>query len=128
MNSLPRDTATRGTSTITVMATTRGHHHESAADDGKVKDPVCEMMVDRHATAHRAQYHGKPSYFCLSGCLSKFMADLARYVEPAAAPKAEAVPDGAIYTCPMHPQIRQVGLSSVQRSSLKVRLSLAFGR
>lgn len=91
-----------------------GHHHhdhDPVADAGKVKDPVCGMMVDPHATSHRAQYHGKPYYFCSSGCQSKFMADPAKYVEPAA-PKAEAVPEGTIYTCPMHPQIRQVGPGS----------------
>ncbi|WP_262271693.1 heavy metal translocating P-type ATPase [Microvirga yunnanensis] len=91
-----------------------GHHHhdhDPAAAAGKVKDPVCGMMVDPHATSHRAQYHGEPYYFCSSGCQSKFMADPAKYVEPAAS-KAEAVPEGTIYTCPMHPQIRQVGPGS----------------
>ncbi|MBQ0821892.1 heavy metal translocating P-type ATPase [Microvirga sp. HBU67558] len=88
------------------------HHHEPAADSGKVKDPVCGMMVDPHTTTHRAQYEGKPYYFCSSGCQSKFMAEPARYTEPAAERKAEAVPEGTIYTCPMHPQIRQVGPGS----------------
>jgi len=77
-----------------------------------VKDPVCGMTVDPHATAHRAQYEGKPYYFCSSGCQWKFMAEPAKYVEPAAARKAESVPEGTIYTCPMHPQIRQVGPGS----------------
>ena len=77
-----------------------------------MKDPVCGMTVDPHATAHRAQYEGKPYYFCSSGCQWKFMAEPAKYVEPAAARKAESVPEGTIYTCPMHPQIRQVGPGS----------------
>ncbi|ANY83952.1 copper-translocating P-type ATPase (plasmid) [Microvirga ossetica] len=92
-----------------------GHHHhqhEPAADAGKVKDPVCGMMVDPHTTAHRAQYEGKPYYFCSSGCQSKFMAEPAKYVESATARKAEPVPEDTIYTCPMHPQIRQVGPGS----------------
>ena len=88
------------------------HHHEPAADAGKVKDPVCGMMVDPHTTQHRAQYEGKPYYFCSAGCQSKFMAEPAKYVEPAAERKAEPVPEGTIYTCPMHPQIRQVGPGS----------------
>jgi len=88
------------------------HHHGPAADAVKVKDPVCGMMVDPHTTPHRAQYEGKPYYFCSSGCQSKFMAEPAKYVEPAAIGKAEAVPEGTIYTCPMHPQIRQVGPGS----------------
>jgi Cu+-exporting ATPase len=92
-----------------------GHHHhqhEPAADTGKVKDPVCGMMVDPHETPHRAQYQGKPYYFCSPGCQSKFMAEPVKYAEPKTAVKAEAVPEGTIYTCPMHPQIRQVGPGS----------------
>jgi len=89
-----------------------GHHHEPAANAGKVKDPVCGMMVDPHAATHRAQYEGKPYYFCSSGCQSKFMAEPVKYVEPAAARRTEPVPQGTIYTCPMHPQIRQVGPGS----------------
>ncbi|MFC4173265.1 heavy metal translocating P-type ATPase [Microvirga sp. GCM10011540] len=88
------------------------HHHEPATDAGKVKDPVCGMMVDPHTTTHRAQYQGKPYYFCSPGCQSKFMADPAKYAEPSAERTAEAVPEGTIYTCPMHPQIRQVGPGS----------------
>ncbi|MPR06157.1 heavy metal translocating P-type ATPase [Microvirga tunisiensis] len=88
------------------------HHHEPAADTGKVKDPVCGMMVDPHVTTHRAQYEGKPYYFCSSGCQSKFTADPARYAGDATEMKAEPVPEGTIYTCPMHPQIRQVGPGS----------------
>ena len=88
------------------------HHHGPAADAVKVKDPVCGMMVDPHSTPHRAQYEGRPYYFCSSGCQSKFMAEPAKYVEPTAPGKAEAVPEGTIYTCPMHPQIRQVGPGS----------------
>nr|WP_245443981.1 heavy metal translocating P-type ATPase [Microvirga sp. KLBC 81] len=88
------------------------HHPEPAADAGNVKDPVCGMMVDPHTTEHRAQYQGKSYYFCSSGCQSKFMAEPARYVEPATARKAEPIPEGTIYTCPMHPQIRQLGPGS----------------
>jgi P-type Cu+ transporter len=88
-----------------------GHHPEPAADAGKVKDPVCGMMLDLHTTTHRAQYQGKPYYFCSPGCQSQFMAEPAKYVAPSAR-TAEAVPEGTIYTCPMHPEIRQVGPGS----------------
>ncbi|RDI57168.1 heavy metal translocating P-type ATPase [Microvirga subterranea] len=91
-----------------------GHHHhpDPVADTGTVKDPVCGMMVDPHVTTHRVQYEGKPYYFCSSGCQSKFTAEPAKYVEPATARKAKPVPEGTIYTCPMHPEIRQVGPGS----------------
>ena len=61
-----------------------GHHHQRVSDAGKVKDPVCGMMVDPHTTKHRAQY-GQPYYFCSSGCRTKFMAEPAKYLDPASA-------------------------------------------
>lgn len=88
------------------------HHLDPAVDAGTVKDPVCGMMVDPHVTTHRAQYQGKPYYFCSPGCQSKFVAEPTKYVGPATAQTTEAVPEGTIYTCPMHPQIRQVGPGS----------------
>jgi P-type Cu+ transporter len=80
----------------------------SPADAGSTIDPVCGMSVDPHTTPHRHTHQGHPYYFCSAGCRSKFAADAARYLAPNAA-SAPPVPAGAIYTCPMHPQIRQVG-------------------
>ena len=69
-------------------------------------DPVCGMQVDP-ATPLRTDYQGRTYYFCAKGCLDRFRADPARYLEPsAAAPPAD--PD-AVYTCPMHPEVRQQG-------------------
>jgi Cu+-exporting ATPase len=70
-------------------------------------DPVCGMTVDPHTAKHRAEHQGRPYYFCSAGCRAKFLAAPARYLadKPAAAP----VPAGTIYTCPMHPEIRQAG-------------------
>ena len=89
-----------------------GHTHGAAPanDIHAVKDPVCGMMVDPHTAKHRAEHNGHPYYFCSSGCRTKFLADPARYLDPASAPvKADPVPEGTIYTCPMHPEVRQVG-------------------
>ncbi|WP_116653498.1 heavy metal translocating P-type ATPase [Pelagibacterium sediminicola] len=91
------------------------HEHAAVAPDSghKVKDPVCGMMVDPHTTRHKAEHAGRPYYFCSAGCRAKFLADPARYLDPAvAAARAEPVPEGTIYTCPMHPEIRQVGPGS----------------
>jgi Cu+-exporting ATPase len=91
------------------------HHVDAKADqpsqsDG-VRDPVCGMLVNPHATPHRHQFEGRTYYFCSAGCLSKFKAEPGKYL--AGERKAEApVPEGAIYTCPMHPEIRQVGPGS----------------
>lgn len=85
------------------------HIHATPAQDG-IKDPVCGMTVDPHKTAHRVTHAGQPYYFCSAGCRTKFLADPDRYLGPAQA--AESVPEGTIYTCPMHPEIRQVGPGS----------------
>ena len=73
-----------------------------------VKDPVCGMQVDPAQTPHHAPREGQDYHFCSNGCRTKFAADPERYLrdEPQAQP--EATP-GAIWTCPMHPQIRQEG-------------------
>ncbi|HMR53456.1 MAG TPA: heavy metal translocating P-type ATPase [Amaricoccus sp.] len=84
------------------------------ADDAhKVKDPVCGMMVDPHTAKNKAEHAGRTYYFCSAGCRSKFLAEPERYLDPAAAAAAaEPVPEGTVYTCPMHPEIRQVGPGS----------------
>ncbi|GAU81445.1 heavy metal translocating P-type ATPase [Bosea sp. BIWAKO-01] len=89
-----------------------GHHDAGTTNEGQVKDPVCGMAVDPHETTHRAQHGGRPYYFCSSGCLSKFEADPARYVDPKLAAATDTAPEGATYTCPMHPEIRQIGPGS----------------
>jgi Cu+-exporting ATPase len=67
------------------------------------------MAVDPHTTPNRYQHAGRPYYFCSAGCQAKFQADPAKYLAPSAMTASPAVPAGTIYTCPMHPQIRQVG-------------------
>ena len=93
-------------------ATTLTHAHDkdasAKAETTLVKDPVCGMTVDPHKTPHRAEHARRTYYFCAAGCRTKFLADPERYLAPAEA-HPEPVKPGAIYTCPMHPQIRQVG-------------------
>jgi Cu+-exporting ATPase len=73
-------------------------------------DPVCGMTVKVAGAKNVAEHAGHPYYFCNPRCLAKFSAEPARYLKPRAA-EAVARPD-VIYTCPMHPQIRQVGAGS----------------
>jgi Cu+-exporting ATPase len=89
------------------------HHGPGAAkaEDGKVRDPVCGMMVDPATARHKADHEGSTYYFCNPRCREKFIADPQRYLSPAPAP-AETVPEGTVYTCPMHPEIRQIGPGS----------------
>ena len=70
-------------------------------------DPVCGMTVDPHTAKHRAQHARRPYYFCSAGCKTKFEADPATYLGKQV--NADPMPENAIYTCPMHPQIRQPG-------------------
>jgi len=75
-----------------------------------LKDPVCGMSVDAKTTAHRASHDEQDYFFCSAGCRTRFVADPQRYLKPASEP-APAIP-GVIYTCPMHPEIRQEGPGS----------------
>jgi len=79
---------------------------QGTEDAHKVKDPVCGMRIDPHAAEHRREHRGRTYYFCGAGCAEKFAADPEAYLEGEA--KAEA-PEDAVYTCPMHPEIEQVG-------------------
>ncbi|MCZ8314118.1 heavy metal translocating P-type ATPase [Phreatobacter sp.] len=85
------------------------HHHAAAAPAGQVIDPVCGMTVDPATTPHKTTLDGVEHFFCSSGCVVKFRKDPARYLDPASAPPAEAVPEGTEFTCPMHLEIVQVG-------------------
>jgi P-type Cu+ transporter len=91
-----------------------GHRHpgaEAAEAAQTVRDPVCGMTVDPHKTQHRASRAGHAYYFCSAGCKAKFEADPHRYLQPEQA-RQIPVPEGAMYTCPMHPEIRQQGPGS----------------
>jgi Cu+-exporting ATPase len=89
------------------------HDHSEAAPSAKVKDPVCGMTVDPETTPHHHEVGGTTHHFCSAGCRGKFAADPDRYLHPKAEAAAPAnVPEGAIWTCPMHPEIRQVGPGS----------------
>jgi Cu+-exporting ATPase len=103
------------------------HHIHSDAHQppaSGVIDPVCGMTVDPHATPHRHTHQGHPYYFCSSGCRTKFAADPGKYLSPEAG-EAAAVADGTIYTCPMHPQIRQIGPGSCPICGMALEPELA---
>ncbi len=89
---------------MSATAEHRHHHHAPAA--GGATDPVCGMSVDPHSAKHRAEHEGHTYYFCSAGCRTKFTADPKKYLSER---EPEPVPEGTIYTCPMHPEIRQVG-------------------
>jgi Cu+-exporting ATPase len=69
-----------------------------------LKDPVCGMAVTP-ASPHSLEHEGQPFYFCCAGCKTKFAADPARFLQTAALPEPPI--EGATYTCPMHPEVRE---------------------
>lgn len=85
------------------------------------------MTVTQENAAARLQHHDTVYLFCSNGCADKFRSDPARYVHTAAHDEADQchahgvhhaahptlIPAAghadAVYTCPMHPEVRQVG-------------------
>ncbi|MBS0480960.1 MAG: heavy metal translocating P-type ATPase [Proteobacteria bacterium] len=87
------------------------HCAHSGASHGMETDPVCGMNVDPATTPHVATHGEAHHYFCSAGCLAKFSADPARYLSET--PRAvEAVPEGTIWTCPMHTEVQRPGPGS----------------
>ncbi|WP_081856715.1 heavy metal translocating P-type ATPase [Sphingobium sp. DC-2] len=78
----------------------------SSSAGGAATDPVCGMRVDPAATAHHAEHAGTLYHFCSAGCRAKFVARPDAYLEPAAQP-ATASSGAVVWTCPMHPEVRQ---------------------
>ena len=101
-------------------------HHCAGSSSAQATDPVCGMKVDpKQARGGQHTYHGTTYYFCNPKCQARFAAEPERYLTPPASHEhplpAAAKPSGsapapgaladasAIYTCPMHPEVRQTG-------------------
>lgn len=95
------------------MASTHEHNHGHVGHGvaHAVKDPVCGMEVDPATTPHHAHHDGVAYHFCSAGCRDKFVAAPDTYLakERTPAPGKGPVSVDTMYTCPMHPQIRQRG-------------------
>ena len=103
------------------------HSHDEAgkampqgASDGpdSVRDPVCGMQVSAARTPYHALHGGTKYHFCSAKCRERFITNPVRSTDDApqqvevTAPAAVVQPSGThatVYTCPMHPQIRQPG-------------------
>jgi len=91
------------------MTTTHHDHDAMAKAADTLKDSVCGMTVTAQS-AHHVEHEGHPYYFCSAKCQATFSAEPQKYVSGArdGAPTAPVPAQvGAIYTCPMHPEIRQ---------------------
>jgi Cu+-exporting ATPase len=81
------------------------------------RDPVCGMNVDPQKAAAKVEHGGKTYFFCSKGCAERFQREPEKFLlapgvagmeSPPAAPTAKK-PEGVRYTCPMHPEIVQIG-------------------
>src|SRR6266852_6818002 len=99
------------------------------------RDPVCGMTVDPAKAAAHFEHRGETYFFCAKGCAQKFSADPERYLNPSptaapssaiatlasirpAAPRAAAPGQQTRYTCPMHPEIVQLGSGSCPKCGM----------
>lgn len=87
------------------------HHHGShppaePASPKDLKDPVCGMAVTEQSE-HKLTHEGRPYYFCSAKCQGKFAANPLQYLVSTAPEDTAPEPAGTIYTCPMHPEVRQ---------------------
>lgn len=83
-------------------------HQHDVADPSTVVDPVCGMSVDPATSKHRFEYQGHTYHFCSAGCRTRFAAAPEQYFDKTP-PQQPDAPEGTVYTCPMHPEIRQIG-------------------
>src|SRR3989338_8808198 len=91
--------------------------HAHTSGGGAAKDPVCGMSVDPARAAGEHEHQGRTYYFCSRHCLEEFRAHPQQYLGgavvqlmPAAPAPAKVVPppvEGALWTCPMHPEVVQ---------------------
>jgi P-type Cu+ transporter len=99
---------------------THGHHHAHAHDHAACRgdhpevapaiDPVCGMKVNRATAKQRFSYKDEEYLFCGARCRERFAAEPEKFLKPRA--PEPAAPEGTIYTCPMHPDVKQVGPGS----------------
>ena len=91
-----------------VEASCCGGSHDTKATDTELKDPVCGMNVTADS-AHYFAHQGQTYYFCAASCLAKFSKDPDIYLDPSKRPAPKVVAKDSIFTCPMHPEVEQVG-------------------
>ena len=81
-------------------------------------DPVCAMTVSPDSP-RRFAFEGTTYFFCSDGCLRKFSAEPRKYLQPSVPDNAAPVASNdTMYTCPMHPEIRQIGQGSCPKCGM----------
>jgi Cu+-exporting ATPase len=93
----------------------------STTDVPPATDPVCGMQVNPSTAPAKVDHRGATSYFCGKGCAEKFRAAPGKYLKQPHAPSSAQLAKAdmeAEYTCPMHPEVRQVGPGSCPKCGM----------
>ncbi|MBC8166498.1 MAG: heavy metal translocating P-type ATPase [Bryobacteraceae bacterium] len=94
------------------------HEPKPVASPSGHRDPVCGMLVNPDKAAGDAEYAGQKYYFCGASCVAKFSADPEKYLATRKADPSAASEEKAEYTCPMDPEVRQIGPGSCPRCGM----------
>ncbi len=94
------------------------HGEMQAAPEGEFVDPVCGMSVAPETSAGEYEFEGETYYFCSKGCVTKFRQNPKSFLEEKEKEKLEAESQGTEYTCPMHPEILQIGPGSCPKCGM----------
>ncbi len=99
------------------------HAHDNMQSTGKFSDPVCGMKTDEEGRFIEYEHQGETFYFCSQHCLKRFKDDPARYSHELQHYHEKRQSDshgaeGALYTCPMHPEVVQEGPGSCPKCGM----------
>ena len=97
--------------------TEHGSRHHTGIheiDASPLIDPVCGMTVSVSST-HQAEFEGKRHYFCSARCRTRFVESPLSFLKPIEQP---AVDKGGEFTCPMHPEVNQLGPGSCPKCGM----------
>ncbi|HEY6916285.1 MAG TPA: heavy metal-binding domain-containing protein, partial [Allosphingosinicella sp.] len=86
-----------------------GKADHAAPARGTVLDPVCGMTVDPAVTPHHARHAGEDYHFCSAKCRDRFAARPEFFLDDAPKPPSNGGGKDEVYTCPMHPEVEQIG-------------------
>lgn len=88
-------------------------HHRHAEREQGVRDPVCGMVVDPTTTPHRTTRDAVDFFFCSARCLERFTAAPESHTASGSTAPPRTLAEGQSadveYTCPMHPEVVQMG-------------------
>ncbi len=95
-----------------------------AEETEHIKDPVCGMDVSSGSEL-RCHHKGQDYFFCCGPCLEKFRESPERYLsqqKPSPATAHNLGDESATFTCPMHPEIEQVGPGSCPKCGMALEI------